>query len=78
MSRVRVDEFQLAEALSLMMLPGSVPNFARAADTWLNLIRAGAVEASNEFRAWAGLGGQGGYDEAAGVMSYSEDENATE
>jgi alkylhydroperoxidase/carboxymuconolactone decarboxylase family protein YurZ len=62
-----VDERQLAEALSLMLLPGSVPNFARAAAEWRDLIRAGQIEASAAFSAWAALEGQGGYDEAAGV-----------
>lgn len=60
------DERRLAEALSLMLLPGSVPNFARAAATWRDLIRSGEVEASPPFAAWAALEGQGGYDEASG------------
>lgn len=68
-----VDESELAEALSLMLLPGSVPNFARAAAEWRDLVRAGEVDASPAFRAWAALEGQGGYDEAAGVRGPSED-----
>lgn len=57
----------LAEALSLAMFPGSVPYFARAAEVWRRLIADGEVEASAAFRAWAELGGQGGYDEASGL-----------
>ena len=44
-----IDEYQLAEALSLVMLPGSIPNFARAAGVWLALIRSGEVRASEAF-----------------------------
>jgi alkylhydroperoxidase/carboxymuconolactone decarboxylase family protein YurZ len=61
-----VNEHHLAEALSLVMFPGSVPNFARAAGVWRELIIADKVEASEAFRAWAKLTGQGGFDEAAG------------
>lgn len=62
----RVPEADLAEALSLVMFPGSVPYFVEAARTWLNLIRAGEVTPSPAFAAWARLEGQGGFDEAAG------------
>ena len=55
----------LAEALSLVMFPGSVPNFARTAGVWRELIIADKVDASDEFRAWAELTGQGGFDEAS-------------
>lgn len=61
-----VAERSLAEALSLVMFPGSVPNFARAAGVWRELIITARVDASDEFRAWAELTGQGGFDEAAG------------
>lgn len=62
-----VPEPELAEALSLMMFPGSVPHFVEAARVWLRLIREGAVSPSPAFAAWARLGGQGGWDEASGV-----------
>jgi len=67
--RAGVPEPELAEALSLMMFPGSVPNFARAAGAWRELIAAGEVDASPAFRAWAELTGQGGYDQASGVRA---------
>lgn len=60
------DEHELAEALSLTLFPGSVPNFVEAADVWRELILSGDVEASADFRAWAELSGQGGFDEAVG------------
>ena len=60
-----VPEPELAEALSLMMFPGSVPYFVEAARVWLDLIRAGEVDPSPAFAAWAALDGQGGYDEAS-------------
>lgn len=63
----RVPEPELAEALSIMMFPGSVPYFVEAARVWLRLIRDGEVTPSAAFAAWARLGGQGGYDEAAGA-----------
>lgn len=59
-----VPETELAEALSLVMFPGSVPNFVEAARTWLELIREGVVSPSPVFAAWAALDGQGGHDEA--------------
>jgi alkylhydroperoxidase/carboxymuconolactone decarboxylase family protein YurZ len=62
-----VPERELAEALSIMMFPGSVPHFVEAARVWLGLIRGGEVAASPAFDAWARLGGLGGWDEAAGV-----------
>jgi alkylhydroperoxidase/carboxymuconolactone decarboxylase family protein YurZ len=61
------EELALAEALSLTMFPGSVPNFVEAAAVWRELILAGDVPASAGFRTWAEVSGQGGYDEAAGV-----------
>lgn len=61
-----VPEAELAEALSLAMFPGSVPYFVEAARVWRELIVAGKVSASADFRAWAEMGGQGGYDEASG------------
>lgn len=62
-----VPEPEIAEALSLMAFPGSVPNFARACGAWQALILEGAVRPSEAFRVWAELSGQGGYDEASGV-----------
>lgn len=61
-----VAEAALAEALMLTMFPAGVPSFVKASAVWLDLIRAGTVAASPAFRAWAEIGGQGGYDEAAG------------
>ena len=63
-----VPEAELAEALSLTMFPGSVPYFVEAARVWRELIVAGKVQASADFRAWAALAGQGGYDEASGTV----------
>jgi alkylhydroperoxidase/carboxymuconolactone decarboxylase family protein YurZ len=60
-----VPEMELAEALSLVMFPGSVPRFVEAAGVWLRLIREGRVTPSPVFAAWAALEGQGGFDEAA-------------
>lgn len=57
-----VPERELAEALAIMMFPGSVPHFVDAAGVWLDLIREGKVKASPAFAAWAGLAGQAGYD----------------
>jgi alkylhydroperoxidase/carboxymuconolactone decarboxylase family protein YurZ len=62
---VGADEFQLAEALSYAMFPGSIPNFVEACRVWLELIRSGSVAASPPFRAWADVEGQGGFDEAS-------------
>jgi alkylhydroperoxidase/carboxymuconolactone decarboxylase family protein YurZ len=61
------DERALAEALSLAMFPGGVPNFVDACDHWRQLIVEGEVAASPPYRAWAEMTGQGGYDEAVGV-----------
>lgn len=62
----RVNEPELAEALSIMMFPGSVPHYVEAAKVWMNVIREGHVQASPAFAAWARMDGQGGYDEASG------------
>lgn len=64
-----VDEYGLAEALSLTMFPGGVPNYAKAAGVWRRLIESGRVTASDAFTTWARLAGQGGYDEASGVAA---------
>lgn len=61
-----IEERHLAEGLSLVMFPGSVPNFARTAGVWRDVVLSGEVEASAAFQAWAELSGQGGYDEASG------------
>ena len=61
----QVAEADLAEALSIMMFPGSVPYFVEAARVWLELIRAGRVQPSPAFAAWAALEGQGGHEEAS-------------
>lgn len=63
----RVPEMDLAEAISLVMFPGSVPRFVEAAGVWRDMIAKGEVEASKPFRIWAGMSGQDGYDEVSGV-----------
>jgi len=65
--RYGAGERAIAEALSLAMFPGGVPNFVDACDHWRDLILAGEVDASPPFRAWAELTGQGGFDETAGI-----------
>ena len=57
-----VPEAELAEALTLMMFPGSVPRFVEACGVWLRLVREGAVAASAPYRAWAAVTGQEGFD----------------
>lgn len=68
----KVDELELAEALSIAMFPGSVPNYVEAAGVWRELIADNEVAASELFRNWAELSGQGGYDEASGVRSSND------
>ncbi len=58
---VRIDERELAEAVSLTMFPASVPFFVTAAQVWMEMIRAGDLDASPPFRDWAMLSGQGGH-----------------
>lgn len=65
---IAVPEIELAEALTIMMFPGSVPRFVEAARVWLDLIRAGAVQPSPVFAAWARLQGQGGFDEVVATQ----------
>ncbi len=65
--QAEVNELELAEALSLAMSPGTVPYYVRAAEVWPQLIVEGAVPASNLFKQWAEISGQGVYDEASGV-----------
>ncbi|CAH1694091.1 Carboxymuconolactone decarboxylase family protein [Hyphomicrobiales bacterium] len=60
-----VPELDLAEAVSLTMFPGSVPHFVEAARVWRELIVEGKVPASQMFRDWADMSGQGGFDEAS-------------
>jgi alkylhydroperoxidase/carboxymuconolactone decarboxylase family protein YurZ len=67
-----IAELDLAETLSLTMFPGSVPRFVRAAATWQHLILSGEIKASDDFRAWAEISGQGGYDQALQEASSSE------
>ncbi|MDG2460182.1 MAG: hypothetical protein P8M73_04810 [Luminiphilus sp.] len=63
----QIDELQLAEAISLVMFPGSVPHYVRAAAVWQQLILENRIPASALFQQWASLSGQGGYNEASGV-----------
>jgi alkylhydroperoxidase/carboxymuconolactone decarboxylase family protein YurZ len=60
-----VAEAHLAEALSITMFPGSVPNFVDACGVWLDLVRSNQVPASPAFRAWAAID-QGGFDGVQG------------
>ena len=62
-----MNELELAEVLSLAMFPGSVPYYVRAAEVWRQLIAEGTVPASDLFKQWAEISGQGGYDEASGM-----------
>ncbi|RMF37119.1 MAG: hypothetical protein D6754_10140 [Alphaproteobacteria bacterium] len=57
----------IAEALSLAMFPGGVPNFVDACAHWREMILAGEVDATPPYRAWAEMTGQGGFDEVAGI-----------
>jgi alkylhydroperoxidase/carboxymuconolactone decarboxylase family protein YurZ len=56
-----VPEADLAEAISLTMFPGSVPHFVTAAGIWKDMITAGDLPASEGFRIWAAMPGQGGH-----------------
>jgi len=56
-----VPEAELAEAISLTMFPGSVPYFVTAAGIWKDMIAAGDLPASDAFRTWANMPGQGGH-----------------
>lgn len=62
-----MNELELAEPLSLALFPGSVPYYMHSAEVWRQLIVEGAVLASDLFRQWAEISGQGGYDEGAAV-----------
>jgi alkylhydroperoxidase/carboxymuconolactone decarboxylase family protein YurZ len=62
----KVPEADLAEALTLVMFPGSVPRFVEAAGVWREMIAKGEIAASRPFEIWAKMAGQGGYDEASG------------
>jgi alkylhydroperoxidase/carboxymuconolactone decarboxylase family protein YurZ len=63
---VGVPEVDLAEALSITMYPGSVPNFVEACAVWRDVIRRGEVQASEPFRLWAAATDQGGFDQTIG------------
>ena len=56
-----VPEDELAEAISLTMFPGSVPYFVTAAAIWKEMIANGELPASDAFRTWALMPGQGGH-----------------
>jgi alkylhydroperoxidase/carboxymuconolactone decarboxylase family protein YurZ len=64
-----VEEEAMAEAITLAMFPGSIPRFVEACGHWRRMIAAGALPASDRFRAWAALTGQGGHDEATGLAA---------
>lgn len=54
-------ETKLAEALSLVMFPGSVPHFVEAARVWRDLVKSGSVPASPALKLWASID-QSGFD----------------
>jgi hypothetical protein len=54
-------ETKLAEALSLVMFPGSVPHFVEAARVWRDLVKSGTVPASPALQLWARID-QSGFD----------------
>jgi alkylhydroperoxidase/carboxymuconolactone decarboxylase family protein YurZ len=62
-----VPEDEIAEAISITMFPASVPRFVEACGVWRGLIADGTLPASDRYRAWARLSGQGGFDEASGI-----------
>jgi alkylhydroperoxidase/carboxymuconolactone decarboxylase family protein YurZ len=62
-----VPEPEIAEALTIAMFPGSIPNFVVACGVWQRMIADGRVAASAPFRHWATMPGQGGFDEASGL-----------
>ena len=62
-----VSESELAEALSLAMFLGCVPYYERLAEVWRQMIVNSAVPASDPFKQWAEISGQGGYDQASEV-----------
>lgn len=64
-----VPEDQIAEAISIPMFPGSVPRFVEACGVWQRMVLHGRLPASDRYRAWARLSGQGGYDEASGIAA---------
>jgi hypothetical protein len=57
-----IPEVKMAEAMSLAMWPCGANCFHDAADVWLALIRAGRVQASAPFKAWADIPDQDGLD----------------
>jgi len=64
-----VPEDEIAEAITLAMFPGSIPRFVEACGVWRSMIAAGRVAASERYRAWAALTGQGGFDEVLAKTS---------
>lgn len=59
-----VPEAKMAEAMSVAMWPCGANAFHDAAGVWLDLIRAGKVQASESFRAWSRLPSQDGLEMA--------------
>jgi hypothetical protein len=57
-----IPEVKIAEAMSLALWPCGVNCFIDASEVWLDLIRAGRVQPSAPFRAWADTPGQDGFD----------------
>ena len=64
-----VPEDEIAEAITLAMFPGSIPRFVEACGVWRGMIAAGRVAASERYKAWAALTGQGGFDEVLAKTS---------
>jgi hypothetical protein len=49
----------MAEAMCLTVQPAGLPNLVHAAGLWRRLIAAGAVPASEPFRAWVEIPAEG-------------------
>jgi alkylhydroperoxidase/carboxymuconolactone decarboxylase family protein YurZ len=72
-----VPEQEIAEAITLTMLPSGVPRLVDAARVWKEVILRGDVEASPGFLSWAQTAGQGGYDEAVGALADAANTSAS-
>ncbi|GAA4341445.1 hypothetical protein GCM10023144_42270 [Pigmentiphaga soli] len=57
-----IPEAKMAEAMSVALWPCGANSFHDAAGVWLELIRAGRVPASPQFKAWAELPSQDGFE----------------
>ncbi|MPS29738.1 hypothetical protein [Pigmentiphaga sp.] len=57
-----ISEARMAEAMSVALWPCGANCFHDAAGVWLDLVRAGRVPASPQFKAWAALPSQDGFE----------------